>query len=81
MKHIKKLNEGWFSKKKESNPEVDRINDKIQDASFSLNTFGAFNKQASFVNGAKWAIHNLTDEEIKLIRENTDKDDFSFFGF
>ena len=29
--------------------------------------------------GAKWAIHNLTDDEIKL-RENTDKDDHSFFG-
>ena len=31
-------------------------------------------------DGAKWAIHNLTDEEIKYLRENGDKDDFSFAG-
>jgi len=28
----------------------------------------------------KWAIHNLTDEEIKYLRENSDKDDHSFLG-
>jgi hypothetical protein len=36
-------------------------------------------KQGAFVNGAKWAILNLTDEEIKYLREN-DKEGFSFLG-
>lgn len=37
-------------------------------------------KQAAFINGAKWAIHNLSEEDIKYIRDNGDKDDFSIFG-
>ena len=53
---------------------------KIQDAAYSLKAFGTMTKQASFINGAKWAIHNLTDAEIKHMRENSDSDDHSFFG-
>jgi hypothetical protein len=79
MKHLKKYNESWFSKK-ENNPELDAIESKIQDAAYSLKSFGTGNKQASFINGAKWAIHNLTDDEIKYMRENTDPEDHSFLG-
>ena len=60
--------------------DIESINDKIQNAAYSLQTFGTLTKQGAFINGAKWAIHNLTDEEIKVFRSNTDKDDFSFFG-
>ena len=80
MKHLNKFNEGWFSKDEENEP-VDAVNSKIEDAAYSLGSFGTMTKQAAFINGAKWAIHNLTDDEIKLLRENTDKDDHSFFGF
>jgi hypothetical protein len=78
MKHLKKYNESWFSK--ENNSELDAIESKIQDAAYSLKTFGSMTKQASFINGAKWAIHNLTDDEIKYMRENTDPEDHSFLG-
>ena len=81
MKHLKRFNEGWFSKgEKSTNPEVEKINDKILDAAYGLRAFGTLTKHAAFINGAKWAIHNLSDEEIKLLRDNTDKDDFSVFG-
>jgi hypothetical protein len=73
MKHLKKYNESNSSK-------IEEIELKIQDAAYSLKTFGTMTKQASFINGAKWAIHNLTDEEIKHLRENSDPDDHSFFG-
>ena len=56
------------------------IESKIQDAAFSLKSFGTMTKNAAFINGAKWAIHNLTDAEIKHLRENSDSDDHSFFG-
>jgi hypothetical protein len=79
MKNLKRFNESWFSKK-ENNPELETIESKIQDAAYSLKTFGTMTKQASFINGAKWAIHNLTDDEIKYMRENSDSDDHSFFG-
>jgi len=79
MKHLKKFNESWFSKK-ENNPELETIESKIQDAAYSLKTFGTMTKQASFINGAKWVIHNLTDSEIKHMKENSDSDDHSFFG-
>lgn len=72
------IKEGLFSKSKKD-PVVKEIEEKISDAAFSLKTFGTTNPGA-FVNGAKWAIHNLTNEEIDIIRNNTDKDDFSFFG-
>ena len=75
----KKTNEGWFSKK-QKDTKLEDINLKISDAAYSLKTFGTLNKQGSFINGAKWAIHNLTDDEIKYLRENGDKEDFSFFG-
>lgn len=75
----KKTNEGWFSKKQKDS-KLEDINLKISDAAYSLKTFGTMTKQGSFINGAKWAIHNLTDDEIKYLRENGDKDDFSFFG-
>jgi hypothetical protein len=82
MKTIKKYedfcNEGLFSKDK--NPEVEAIEIKIADAAYSLQTLGAMTKQAAFINGAKWAIHNLSDSEIEILRKNTSKDDFSFFG-
>jgi hypothetical protein len=73
MKYLKKYNESNSSK-------IEEIELKIQDAAYSLKTFGTMTKQASFINGAKWAIHNLTDEEIKHLRENSDPDDHSFFG-
>jgi hypothetical protein len=78
-KRIKSFNESWFSKK-ENNPELDAIESKIQDAAYSLKSFGTMTKQASFINGVKWAIHNLTDDEIKYMRENTDPEDHSFLG-
>jgi hypothetical protein len=78
-KRIKSFNESWFSKK-ENNPELDAIESKIQDAAYSLKSFGSMTKHASFINGAKWAIHNLTDDEIKYMRENTDPEDHSFLG-
>ena len=59
---------------------IEDIESKIQDAAYSLKSFGTMTKQASFINGAKWAIHNLTDAEIKHMRENSDSDDHSFFG-
>ena len=72
-------NEGWFSKK-DKDTKLEEINSKISDAAYSLKSFGSMSKQGSFVNGAKWGIHNLTDEEINYLRENDDKDDFSFLG-
>jgi hypothetical protein len=56
------------------------IESKIQDAAWSLKSFGTMTKNAAFINGAKWAIHNLTDTEIKYMRENSYPDDHSFFG-
>jgi hypothetical protein len=79
MKHLKKFNESWFSKK-ENNSELEAIESKIQDAAYSLKSFGTMTKQAAFINGAKWAIHNLTDDEIKYMRENSESGDHSFFG-
>lgn len=78
MKYIKK-NEAWFSNKQKDN-ELNNINTKIRDAAYSLKTFASASKQGSFINGAKWAIHNLTNEEIQYVKENGNKDDFSFFG-
>ena len=57
-------NEGWFSKDKNKDAKLEEINTKISEAAYSLRSFGSMSKQGSFVNGAKWAIHNLTDEEI-----------------
>jgi hypothetical protein len=75
-------NEGWFSRNKDKNKDkkLEEINLKIRNSAYSLRTFGTMTKQGAFINGAKWAIHNLTDEEIKYLRENGDKDDFSFAG-
>lgn len=73
MKHLKKFNESNDSK-------VENIELKIKDAAYSLKSFGTMTKSASFINGAMWAIHNLSDEEIKTLRENTDPEDQSFFG-
>jgi len=73
MKYLKKFNES-------NDINTESIESKIQDAAYSLGSFGTMTKQAAFINGAKWAIQNLTDDEIKLLRENTDKDDHSFFG-
>ena len=56
------------------------IESKIKDAAYSLKGFGTMTKNAAFINGAKWVIHNLTDTEIKHLRENLDSDDHSFFG-
>ena len=82
-RHIKgfdeNINEAWFSKKPKD-PKLEEINLKIRDAAYSLKTFGTLNKQGSFINGTKWAIHNLSDEEIKYLRENSSSDYFSFFG-
>lgn len=74
MKHLKKFNEGL------GNINTEDIESKIQDAAYSLSGFGTMTKNAAFINGAKWAIHNLTDDEIKHMRENSDPDGHSFFG-
>lgn len=79
MKHLKKFNEGLFSSDKEDK-RLEKIYDKISDASYSMQTFGTLNKQASFINGAKWVIHNLTTDEIAYIKKHGDKDDQSIFG-
>jgi hypothetical protein len=91
MKHLKKYNEelGPFHMDDEERAEYEKgrnnlntkdIESKIQDAAYSIKGFGTMTKQASFINGANWAIHNLTDAEIKHMRENTDPEDHSFFG-
>jgi|688.fasta_scaffold712663_2 hypothetical protein len=78
---IDDISERFGKRFNESNDsKIEEIELKIQDAAYSLKTFGTMTKQASFINGAKWAIHNLTDEEIKHLRENSDPDDHSFFG-
>ena len=79
MKHLKNFNEGLFSSDK-GDKKLEGIYDKISDASYSMQTFGTFTKQASFINGAKWAIHNLTTDEIDHIKKHGDKDDQSIFG-
>ena len=48
MKHLKKFNEGLFSSDKGDN-KLEEIYDKISDAAYSMQTFGTFNKQASFI--------------------------------
>ena len=73
MKHLKKFNEG-------KDPLTKDIESKIQDAAYSLKSFASGNRQASFINGVNWAIHNLTDDEIKHMRENTDPGNHSLFG-
>ena len=85
-KHVKSFNEStnnneYNSIKEQKNHKIEEIDSKIVDASFSLKTFGTMTKSGAFINGAKWAIHNLTDDEIRYFRENTDKEDFSFIGF
>lgn len=84
MKHIRafnefNINEGIFTRTSK-NKEIEIIEDKILDAAYSLKTFATLNKQGAFINGAKWAVHNLTDDEIKKLRDNIQKDEFSFFG-
>jgi len=54
---------------------------KIKDAAYGLGSFGTMTKQASFINGANWAIQNLTIEEIQWLKQNADPEDHSFFGF
>ncbi len=68
----------WVNESNDS--KIEDIELKIKDAAYSLKTFGTMNKQGAFINGAKWAIHNLTDEEIKYMRESSDSEDHSFFG-
>lgn len=83
MKHLKKYNEdlGPFHMDDEEKAEYEKgrntlntkdIESKIEDAAYSLKSFSPMSKQASFINGVKWAIHNLTDAEIKHMRENSD---------
>jgi hypothetical protein len=79
MKHLRKYESNKFSLGKEDK-KLEEIYDKISDAAYSMQTFGTFNKQASFINGAKWAIHNLTSDDIDYIKKHGDKDDQSFFG-
>jgi hypothetical protein len=74
MKHIKRYNEGLDEKSKQ-------IKMKIKDAAYGLGSFGTMTKQASFINGANWAIQNLTIEEIQWLKQNADPEDHSFFGF
>lgn len=72
--NISPITEGFSDKR------LDQIDTKIKEAAYTLRTFGTLTKQASFINGAKWAIHNLTSDEIKYFKDNTNKDDTSFFG-
>lgn len=59
---------------------IEDIESKIKDAAYSIRGFGTMTKNAAFINGAKWVIHNLTDAEINHLRKNSDSDDHSFFG-
>jgi MoaA/NifB/PqqE/SkfB family radical SAM enzyme len=59
---------------------IEDIESKIKEAAYSLRGFGTMTKNAAFINGAKWVIHNLTDAEINHLRKNSDSDDHSFFG-
>ena len=59
---------------------IEDIESRIKDAAYSLRGFGTMTKNAAFINGAKWVIHNLTDAEINHLRKNSDSDDHSFFG-
>lgn len=77
---IEGKNESLFSKKQKDD-KLENINGRISNAAYSLRTFGTMTKPAAFINGAKWAVHNLSNEEIKYLKENGGKDDFSFFGF
>lgn len=73
MKHIKRFNESIEER-------IDSIELKIKDAAYSLKSFGTMTKQASFINGVKLAIHNLSESEIKFMKENSNPNDHSFFG-
>ena len=73
MKHLNKFNEGWFSKDEENTP-VNAVNSKIKDAAYDLGSFGTMTKQAAFINGAKWAIVNLTDDETISLMRKLDRD-------
>ena len=70
---------GWFSKKV-TNPKLEAIEDKIEDASVSvIRSYGTGSPTAAFKNGANWVIHNLTDDEIKYVREYGDRDKIHTF--
>jgi hypothetical protein len=74
------LNEGFFDKKPKDE-KLEEINLKISDAAYSIIGFGTTTKAGAFINGAKWVINNLTQEEIDYLRINGNKEDHSFFGF
>ena len=80
VKRVIKENEEAMGNDETPTLNTEDIESKIKDAAFSLKSFGTMTKNGAFINGAKWAIHNLTDAEIKHLRENSDSDDHSFFG-
>ena len=80
VKRVIKENEEDMGNDETHTLNTEDIESKIKDAAFSLKSFGTMTKNGAFINGAKWAIHNLTDAEIKHLRENSDSDDHSFFG-
>ena len=61
-------------------PRISEITSKIRDAAYSYRTFGSLTKQAAFINGANWAVHNLTSDEISLIKDKGDPEGHSYFG-
>ena len=63
----------------ESEDKKEIIETKVMSAAYNILNHGA-GKRSSFMNGVKWAVHNLTQEEIEYIKQNTDKDDLSIFG-
>ena len=80
VKRVIKENEEDMGNDETHTLNTEDIESKIKDAAFSLKSFGTMTKNGAFINGAKWAIHNLTDDEIKYMRENTDPEDHSFLG-
>jgi hypothetical protein len=80
VNRVIKENEGAMGNDETPTLNAEDIESKIKDAAFSLKSFGTMTKNGAFINGAKWVIHNLTDAEIKHLRENSDSDDHSFFG-
>ncbi len=63
------INEGWFSRRPKDD-ELEKIKLQIMEAAYSMLSFGSMTKQGSFINGVKWAINNLTDDQINYLRKS-----------
>lgn len=63
------INEGWFSRRPKDD-ELEKIKLQIMEAAYSTLSFGTMTKQGSFINGVKWAVNNLTDDQINYLRKS-----------